>query len=201
MQRGKTLGSVRTFVHLDAAFTAPAWLEGLRQGHTFFSTGPLLEFRVGGKIPGGVVRLPAGGGTVVFEGTARCAGPLTKVMIYHRRGVFREIPLNAQADGARFREEVRVTESDWFSLAAEGPAYGPFDAAFALAATNAVRVYAGEQKIRDRESAEYFLRWIEILRRETAQWRWWRSQAEKDHIFAQYDEAQRVYERFIQEAR
>ena len=32
------------------------------------------------------------------------------------------------------------------------------------AGTNAIRVYVGDQKIRSRESAQYFIRWIDRLR-------------------------------------
>jgi hypothetical protein len=69
-----------------------------------------------------------------------------------------------------------------------------------LATTNAIRVYVGEEKIRDRESAEYFIRWIDKLKAMTGQWPWWRSQAEKDHIYGQYEQARRVYERLAEEA-
>lgn len=74
------------------------------------------------------------------------------------------------------------------------------DADYALAATNTVRVYAGDRKIRDRAAAEYFIRWIDILKRRTEEWPWWASLAEKEHVLAQFEEARRVYQRFVDEA-
>ena len=44
------------FVGLDV------WLEGLRHGHSFVSSGPLVELRVNGRISGEEVELPAAGG-------------------------------------------------------------------------------------------------------------------------------------------
>ena len=116
----RALGACRTYVYLDGPPNANRWLEGLRQGRTFFSTGPLLEFRLDGKLPGSIVRLPPSGGTVLVEGTVQYIAPLSKVVLYHRRGVLREIPLQPERTGARFSERIRVSESDWFSLAAEG---------------------------------------------------------------------------------
>ena len=197
----RTLGSIRTYVHLDGPLSADAWLEGMRKGHTFFTTGPLLEFRLDGKLPGEIVRLPAGGGTVVLEGTVRSIAPLSKVVLYHRRGVLREIPLDPKGTSAHFSERIQFSESDWVSLATEGPSDARLDASFILAATNTVRVYVGEQKIRDRASAEYFIRWLARLREETEKWPWWASRAEKDHVLAQYEEARRVYEGFVEDAR
>ena len=74
------------------------------------------------------------------------------------------------------------------------------DSNYPEAATNAVRVYVGDRPIRSRESAQYFIRWIDKLRGMAQDWLWWRSQAEKDHVFAQLAEARKVYERLAIEA-
>lgn len=201
LHRFRTIGGIRTFVHLDVPFSVEAWVDGVRKGHTYFSTGPLLDFRVNGMLPGGVIRLPAGGGSVTLDGTVLSMAPLSKVTIRSKRGVLRDIPLDGKGTSARFREVIHLTDSDWFSLIAEGP-HTPFlDSSFLLAGSNAVRVYVGDQKLRDRPSAEYFVRWINVLRQETEQWLWWRSQKEKDHILAQYEEARRIYQRLADEAR
>jgi TolB protein len=192
----KLIGSVRTYVWLgDQPFTIGAWLAGLKQGRTFFSTGPLLELRIEGKLPGEEVRLPATGGTVTIEARAESIAPLDKVLLYRNGEVFRTLEA-----GKPFREQVNVTASSWFSLYAEGPPFALLDAEFPQAATNAIRVYVGDQKIRNRASAEYFMRWIDKLRTMADGWLWWRSPKEKDHVFAQLDEARRVYERLAREA-
>jgi WD40-like Beta Propeller Repeat len=200
LQRCRTLGGIRTYVHLDDPFSVESWIEGLRQGHTFFSTGPLLDFHMNDKLPGDRLHLPATGGTVTLEGSVVSVGQLSKVVIYCRQGILREIPLDAGGHGAHFREVVPLTDSNWFSLSAEGPYYPPLDAKYALAGTNSVRVYVGERKIRSRPDAEYFLRWIDLLEQQTEKWPWWRSPAEEEHILGQYEEARRVYRRFIDEA-
>ncbi len=201
LHRFRTIGSVRTYVHLDVPFSTAAWVDGIRKGHTFFSTGPLIDFRVNGKLPGSRIHLSNLGGKVVLEGTVVSLVPLSRVIINDRHGVFREVPLDSQQTSARFREAIELTESDWFSVTAEGPRAPIFDTAYALAGTNAIRVYVGDKKIRDRSSAEYFTRWIDKLHEETEQWPWWRSREEKDHILSQYEEARRIYQRLAEEAR
>ncbi len=196
----RTLGAIRTYVYTRGDVSASAWLDGIQKGRTFFSTGPLLDFRVNGELPGGSVRLPVGGGAVVLEGDVWSVAPLQTVIVYDRHGELRRIPLQASGNRAHFRERIDLKDSDWFSLAAQGSAYPLLDAAFMLAATNAVRVYVGERRIRDRKSAEYFARWIDLVRGQANQWPWWRSQVERDHVNAQYDEARRVYERLAVEA-
>lgn len=192
----KLVGSVRTYAYVEDDFTVRSWLDALRKGRAFFSTGPLLDFKVNGHMPGEDIHLAAGGGTVTIEARAESIAPLSKVIIYRNGAVFREIP-----PGKPFREEVQVSGSSWFSLYAEGAPYRLLDAEYPQAATNAIRVYVGDQKIRNRASAEYFIRWIDKLRSMAEEWPGWRSQKEKDHVFAQFDEARQVYQRFAEEAR
>src|SRR5260370_11635559 len=145
----KLIGSVRTYAYTGPRLLVEPWIEALRKGNTFFSTGPLLEFRVNGHMPGEAVRLGPEGGVVRIEASVRSIAPVSKVRIYRNGQIFREIPI-----GARFKEEVRVTGSSWFSLYSEGPPYRLLDAEFPQAATNAIRVYTGHRKIRNRASTE-----------------------------------------------
>ena len=39
------------------------------------------------------------------------------------------------------------------------------------------------------------IRWIEKLRASALEWPWWRSENEKNHVLAQFDEAKAVYEK------
>jgi TolB protein len=190
------VGSVRTYVFTGRSLGAQAWQDGLRQGHDFFTTGPLLDFTIDGKLPGDELHLPAGGGTVTLEGGVTCLAPISKLVIYHNGSVLKDLPADHP-----FREQVHVTDSGWYSLYAEGPPNKFIDAKFPQAATNAIRVYVGDGKIRDRASAEYFIRWIDKLRALADAWPWWRSDAEKQHVFAQFDEARKVYEKLAGEAR
>ena len=175
--------------------SAESWLDGLRRGHTFFSTGPLIEFRINGRLPGESVRLPAAGGTISVEGTIWSIAPLAKVVLYSNGQVLKDLPATG-----RFAFEIPVSKSGWYSVYAEGPASRYLDAKYAQAATNAIRVYVGDRPIRNRESAEYFIRWIDKLRKMADEWLWWRSEAEKRHVFAQFDQARSVYEKLSREA-
>src|SRR5713226_5255025 len=93
LHRHTLIGTMRTYVHLDGPLTAERWIEGLKQGRTFFSNGPLIDFKLNGRLPGEDVRLPAGGGTVTLEGEVWSALPLSKILIYHDGEAWKEIPL------------------------------------------------------------------------------------------------------------
>lgn len=196
----RVMGSFRTYAHLDGPLTVPGWLDAIRQGRTYMTSGPLVEFRINGQEPGGSVRLPAGGGEVTVEGSVRSIVPLTRLVIHSGGQAVKEIPLEPGGLAARFSERIRVETSAWFSLYAEGPPSSYLDAEYPIAITNAIRVYTGDRKIRNRASAEYFVKWIDKLRASAEQWRWWRSEREKRHVLSQFEEAQHIYRRLAAEA-
>jgi Tol biopolymer transport system component len=196
----KLVGSMRTYAMVGRDFTVDAWLAGLKKGNVFYTSGPLLDFQVNGKSPGETVRLPASGGTVKLTGTVRSIVPLSRAAIYSNGRVIHDIKPGADPHSLTFEQEIKVTGSCWFSLYAQGPANRLLDVNYPEAVTNAVRVYVGDRPIRNRESAQYFIRWIDKLRSMAEEWLWWRSQAEKDHVFSQLAEARKVYERLASEA-
>jgi len=77
----------------------------------------------------------------------------------------------------------------------EGAPDKRLDTQYPQASTNAIRVYVGDEKIRNTESAEYFIRWMDKLHGMVADWPWWRSDAEKKRVLGQVEEARAVYER------
>ena len=195
LQRTTLIGSVRTYVHFPGPLTAEGWLDGLRKGHTFVSTGPLVDFRINGRLPGDSVKFPPGGGTISVEGTVWSIAPLSKVVLYANGEVVKDLPASGH-----FAVQLKVSKSAWYSLYAEGPASPYLDAAYAQAATNAIRVYVGDHPIRNRESAEYFIRWIDKLHKMADEWPGWRSEAERAHVMAQFDEARGICEKLAREA-
>ena len=196
----KLVGSVRTYAYLGEDFSVTAWKQALRDGKTFFSSGPLLDLKINGKLPGEEIRLPAGGGTIRVQASAKSIAPLEKVVLYHNGEFAQQLSLGGDRLSASYEGGIAVKSSGWFSLYAEGPGSEFLDVNFAQAGTNAIRVYVGDQKIRNADSAAYFVRWIDKLHSLAEQWPWWRSQAEKDHVYSQFQEAQDIYRRFITEA-
>ena len=203
MHASKLVGSARTYVHTGTrGLTADAWFEHLRRGNAFVSTGPLVELTVNGKMPGESVTLPAAGGTVEISARVRSITPLETVTLVFNGEVVEKLPLAADRKSAELKKTLRVTRSGWYHLRAEGlPAERfPLDTTFAQAFTNPVWIAVGGQPVRSRESAEYCLKWIDLLQKQAAAWPDWRSDKEKAHVFAQFDEARAIYRRLLTEA-
>lgn len=203
LQRSKLVGSVRTYVCTDnRGLTMDGWFGGLRAGHAFVSTGPLVELTVNDMLPGETVALPAGGGAVDVAVSVRSITPLETVAVIFNGEVVEEISLDGDRRSVDFRRSFTVTRSGWYHLRAEGnPSERyPLDVEFAQAFTNPVWVTVDGAPVRNRAAAEYSIRWIDKLQQMATEWPGWRSQAEIDHVFAQFEEARSIYRRFAEEA-
>jgi hypothetical protein len=104
---------------------------------------------------------------------------------------------------ADFAKTIQATKSGWYHLRVEGsPASRfPLDTAYPQGFTNPIWIIVGNAPVRDRASAEYSLRWIDKLQSMAEAWPGWRSQKEKHHVYAQFEEARQVYRRFAAEAK
>jgi hypothetical protein len=110
------VGANRTYAFLgNEEFTFENWAKAVRKGNTFMTTGPLLQFRVDGRVPGDEIVLGAGGGTVEVEIEAKSFVP------FHRL----EVVLNGKVAAARedhsgtremiLKEKVRVPGPGWLA--------------------------------------------------------------------------------------
>jgi hypothetical protein len=56
-----------------------------------------------------------------------------------------------------------------------------------------VWITVGNEPVRSAAAADYCLQWIDQLQQQAEAWPGWRSQREKAHVYAQFDEARAIY--------
>ena len=203
LHMSKLVGSHRTYVFTGGNVNMHAWLDGMRSGRAFVTNGPLVELSVNGTLPGETVTIAPGGGAVQVHAQVRSIVPLQKVTLYFNGQPAEDIPLAGDRRSANFEKTLSVATSGWYHLRAEGaPADRfPLDTAYPQGFTNPVWVLVGGQPVRNRAAADYALRWIDKLQQLAEAWPGWRSQKEKDHVYAQFEEARQIYRRLGSEDR
>lgn len=198
---GSVPGGVRTFVYTGRQSVDPdEWFRGLKAGRSFVTTGPLMQFRISGRLPGERLALDAPGGEITVEGWVESLNPLDKVELVFNGEVVRRFTLDADRRKSVFKERIPVTRSGWFHLRATANA-GRDPRRPELAFSNPIQIIVGDQPIRNKASAEYLIRWVDKLQDMARGSLPWRSEAEREKVFAQFEEARRVYARLLKEAR
>jgi TolB protein len=194
LHASRLLGSSRMYVYLGPSLTWERWVAGIRRGRTFVTNGPLLGFEVNGELPGSEIHLPTGGGAVDVTGRLDSIVPVDRLELFLNGAEIRGFPLTDRGKRAAFHERIPLTGSGWLTLRAisNGPHF-PIDDQYVVAETSPVYVYCGNQPIRSREDAEYFIRWIDDITRQAESHPGWRSDRERRHVLDQFAEARRIF--------
>jgi TolB protein len=123
------------------------------------------------------------------------AAPLERVDIIRNGEVVQTFPLKGARQMALGFSDPGRTTSGWYSVRATGaPGTFPVENTRPQAQTNPVYVIVDGRPIRDRASAEYFVRWIDRLTEMATAHPGWRSEKEKAHVLGQFAEARAIYE-------
>ncbi|HZS51872.1 MAG TPA: CehA/McbA family metallohydrolase [Bryobacterales bacterium] len=201
LHRTPIMGSDRTYAYLGPKLDYSAWVDAFREGRTFFTNGPLLDFHVNGRMPGDEISLPAEGAVLQFSGKVESIVPLEKLEIINNGNVIQSMPLDGKGSAAEINTAVRVSHSGWYTLRAHGgQPQRPIDDLFPYAETSPIYVICGGRPIRSAEDAQYFIRWIDDITRQAGQHSGWRSDKERQHVLAQFAEARRIFEQRRKEA-
>ncbi len=197
LHRSKLVGSVRTYVYTgNAGLDMQAWFDAMVRGRAFVSSGPLLEMRINGALPGDTVNLPPGGGEVTLQGRLRSVVAMTSVELVCNGQQVQRFPVRGNGQSLDISTTVDINRTGWCHLRTEGQEDDrfPMDVNYAQAFTNPVWLQVGDEPISNPESASYALQWIDKLQQLAEDWPGWRSESEKRHVYSQFDAARRVYQ-------
>ena len=196
------VGSVRTYVKIPGGkLSMHGWLQAMKNGHAFMSNGPLVELEVEGQIPGQTVDLSSGD-DVTIKVEATSLTPLEKAELVFNGEVIADMPLSADRLSVSFERDFQPTHSGWYHVrvnGAGGEAF-PMGIGYVQAVTNPVWIIMDGVPVRSSEAADYGIAWIDKLQEMAEEWPDWRSQAEKDHVYGQFDSARDVYRQLKAEA-
>ena len=201
LHRSKLIGSFRTYVYTGSAgLSMEAWFDGLLKGRALVTSGPILEMAVGSSLPGDTIEFSDDRGTVNISGRLRSIVDVGSVKLVCNGELIEEIFLGENKRELNFDTNFEVRESGWCHLRTEGDAEtrGYLDVRYPQAFTNPIWFSVEEKAIQNEEAVEYALEWIEKLEDLAAQWPGWRSEEERSHVFAQFEEARDVYRSTIE---
>jgi TolB protein len=111
-------GSTRVYVNPEGELNTDSYLRALKQGNSFVSTGPMLEFEAGGSGPGGVIEPDAD--SVNWKLDVHSALPFDIVQIFINGEVVQEFEGNPEPGSKRYEDSVIVPEGGWITARVVG---------------------------------------------------------------------------------
>jgi hypothetical protein len=115
-------GHERFYTSVEGPLTYPKWIESVRRGRTFVTTGPLVEFRVNSQDIGGEVALEDSStveltGSVVFDPER---DDVVAIELVQNGDVVERFSRTSGESKIEFRVARRVDEASWFAVRAYG---------------------------------------------------------------------------------
>jgi hypothetical protein len=170
---------------VEGEFTYDNWMRGLRQGRTFVTNSPLLEFTVNGHPPGGVIEAAPRKPVVRIQASAQSQLPYDRLEVVVNGTVIGDSSPSGSRHRAQINLEYAVKDSCWIAARVledsdtyrakavnmrtihqargtlHGDYYGTRRPETVFAHTSPVYVLRDGRPIRSQEDAEYYVRYLE----------------------------------------
>lgn len=194
-------GSDRTYVHVKGPLTLASWLAGIKAGHTFGSTGPLVFLDVAGREPGDQIALTTTAPrTLHVKATATSIAPMSELAIIVNGKVVRSVTAPSAAGSLEmaFSDTVAVPQGGWIAARVIGPSSRYIGDGYSFAQTSPVYIVRAGHPYVSAEDAKFLGDAVDALSKRVEQGPW-RTQGEHDRFDAELARAREVYRRLEQQ--
>lgn len=193
-------GGDRVYVQCDGTLTYTKWIDGLRQGRSFVTNGPMLQLSIGTHQIGDAIGLDTAKELPVSL-KAESWFPMSKVELIYNGKVISEVPLSDDKRSADLEAKVLLDKSGWLSLRASGPGHADHPVGSLDAHTSPIYVQLKGSPAGAREDAEYFLKWIDRLSLAIRLRERIPNDELRKHVSSQLESARAVYTRISETGR
>jgi len=171
------------------------WIDELKQGRTFATNGPLIEFKLGGEMVGSELKFDAPPAALPFTAKLRSIVPVDHLEVVCNGKVVESLPTGTTKEFADIKGSLPLQESGWCVLRAwsEKAEYPVMDN-YTYATTSPVYVTIAGKRAYSKKDSEYFQAWIDRTIEVTTQYPDWNSAEEKDLVLQKLLEARTVYQ-------
>lgn len=190
------VGHQRVYVKLEGPLTYPAWMEGLRQGRSFVTNGPMVSLSVDGRGPGDTLTLGKRK-VLAIEARAHSLRPFERLEIVVNGKVAASVPARVQGRRAELSLDYPADQSLWIAARCMGGS--PEETSIwthpLFAHANPVYVdYAGRE-LAEPESACYLLDFLKPLEKWAGEEAWFENRDRKDQALATIRQGMDFYRR------
>ncbi len=192
MFNSQVVGSVRTYVQVEGEFSYDGWLDGIRAGRSFVTTGPILTFHANGHGLGDIIQATAKD-TIAVRVEVRSRIPVERVEILRGGEVVAALENEARLRDQVLEFQVAVPSSTWLAARAYSSERLPYNNVPVMAHTSPIYVEVDGRPRRSRKDAAFLAGLVdEILE-------WSRSEArfqyeeQRAEMIALFEQAKAVY--------
>ena len=190
------VGHQRVYVKLDGPLTYPAWMEGLRQGRSFVTNGPMVSLSVDGRGPGETLTISKRK-VLRIEARARSLRSFERLEIVVNGKVAASVPAQDQGRRAELRLDYPADRSLWIAARCMGGS--PEETSIwthpLFAHANPVHIDFPGRDLAEAESGCYLLDFLKPLQKWAREEAWFENREKKDQALATIRQGMDFYRR------
>jgi hypothetical protein len=179
------VGHQRVYVKLDGPLTYSAWMEGLRQGRSFVTNGPMVSLSVDGRGPGETLTLSKRK-VLDIEARARSLRPFERLEIVVNGKVAASVPAQDKGRRAELSLDLPADQSLWIAARCMGGS--PEETSIwthpLFAHANPIYVDYPGRELAEAESACYLLDFVKPLEKWAREEAWFENRQQRDQALA-----------------
>ncbi len=185
------VGYDRVYVYLEKQpLTYDNFMRALKEGKTFSTNGPIIDFRINGKVGPGSRTTLTGRQPVGIEAVVRSRRPLNRIEVVVNGKVWRTYPADGKKE-LRLSEKFEPDVSSWIAVRA----FEPAGETLVFAHTSPAYVLLDGRPVRVAADARAIVAKIDQLVRYTETKAAFRTPEQKTETLALYRQARAVYEK------
>ena len=200
MLNTQVVGSVRTYVKVDGRFSYAAWLDGIRAGRTFVTTGPMLEFEADGHEVGDEIAARVGD-TIRVRAEVSSRIPVDWIEVVMGGEVVALRENESHAENLVLEAEVSVSKSTWVAVRAYSPTLQPYqrwellgtEGIPLMAHTSPIYISVDGKRPRSPDDAEVLIKEIDVAIAWARTDARYFEESQRQEVIALYERAKKVY--------
>lgn len=190
------VGHQRVYVKLDGPLTYPGWMEGLRQGRSFVTNGPMVSLSVDGRGPGETLTISKPK-VLRIQARGRSLRPFERLEIVVNGKVAASVPARDQGRRAELSLETPADRSLWIAARCMGGS--PEETSIwthpLFAHANPVHVDYPGRELAEAESGCYLLDFLKPLEKWAREEAFFENREQKDQALATIRQGMDFYRR------
>ena len=194
-------GGHRVYVYTGDALNAGDWVENFRKGRSFATNGPILRFKVNGRLPGDELKISSGD-RVRVEASATSLVPMKRLEIVVNGEVVASEEPRADGSFVLLTKEIPVVEGSWVAARVRGDFHRYLvNDTDLYAHTSPVYLTVDGKGVSRREDGQFFVTWVDQLISRVQDKGRFASEEQRQEVVALFKKARAYYEGVAAEGR
>lgn len=196
------VGLNRVYVQQSGVVNKDLFLQKIQQGKSFVTNAPLISLQVNNALPGDSIFISDDEKTITYKATLRSNIPVEFFELVCNGNVFKTLATDSTHKNADVIGTLTLQGPGWLLLRAWSKnANADLQDMYAYASTNPVYFVSPGKQFISKQSAQFFIEWVQRLKQKITQNNSFRTEDERNAVLSDIEKAEIFYEECLEKGK